>query len=397
VLGALVLTGTHPTAAVVTAVIIYRVAGYWAPGAAGAATAAALAWRHPGRSAAWPVTSLRAQPSAEVATPATSREPPTPGRAAAATTPAMSGQWMSPAPGPQQGTAMPARPGDPAPAAAAPGRAVFRRWWSRYRQIVPAVVLLWAQDAVDKFRAGAQSAGMAHAPVINRASDALGGQPVVAMNHWLADHPLSAAAAAAYYIVLQALVTGTAGILLMRSGAAAFRLHRDALIATGVIGLVAFWAYPVAPTRMLPGYRDITAAAVPVFHRLLESKGRRPVRLLPVLARHLGAVGRGGSAEPAAPHLADHRLAYPVATSLDVLATANHYLLDPVTGPAHASTGLRDSRPHRDGPPPSDQARRPRASAPCMAQWSPDRIFHTHDCPIRVFAHEHQREQGRTP
>ena len=34
VLGALALTGTHPATAL-TAVIVYRVAGYWAPGAAG--------------------------------------------------------------------------------------------------------------------------------------------------------------------------------------------------------------------------------------------------------------------------------------------------------------------------------------------------------------------------
>src|SRR5262249_35278777 len=41
VLGALALTGTHPGTAM-TAVIVYRVAGYWAPGAAGAVTAAVL-------------------------------------------------------------------------------------------------------------------------------------------------------------------------------------------------------------------------------------------------------------------------------------------------------------------------------------------------------------------
>jgi uncharacterized membrane protein YbhN (UPF0104 family) len=46
VLGALALTGTSPAAAA-AAVIIYRVAGYWAVGATGSAVAAALA-RRPG-------------------------------------------------------------------------------------------------------------------------------------------------------------------------------------------------------------------------------------------------------------------------------------------------------------------------------------------------------------
>ena len=46
VLGALALTGTRPATAL-TAVIVYRVAGYWAPGAAGAITAALLTRRRP--------------------------------------------------------------------------------------------------------------------------------------------------------------------------------------------------------------------------------------------------------------------------------------------------------------------------------------------------------------
>jgi uncharacterized membrane protein YbhN (UPF0104 family) len=59
VLGALALTGTHPATAL-AAVIVYRVAGYWAPGAAGAITAAVLTRRHPAQTAR-PVTPLRPQ------------------------------------------------------------------------------------------------------------------------------------------------------------------------------------------------------------------------------------------------------------------------------------------------------------------------------------------------
>jgi uncharacterized membrane protein YbhN (UPF0104 family) len=60
-LGALALSGTHPATAA-GAVIVYRVARYWAPGAAGAA-AAALTWRHPAPPAARPVTPLSTQTS----------------------------------------------------------------------------------------------------------------------------------------------------------------------------------------------------------------------------------------------------------------------------------------------------------------------------------------------
>ena len=51
---------TRPDATELTAVIVYRVAGYWAPGAAGAVTAALLTRRHPAQ-AARPVTPLRPQ------------------------------------------------------------------------------------------------------------------------------------------------------------------------------------------------------------------------------------------------------------------------------------------------------------------------------------------------
>lgn len=72
VLGALALTGTHPATAL-TAVIVYRAAGYWAPGAAGAVTAAVLTRRHPAP-AARPVTPLRPA-STPAAAPPTAAQP----------------------------------------------------------------------------------------------------------------------------------------------------------------------------------------------------------------------------------------------------------------------------------------------------------------------------------
>jgi len=101
VLGALALTGTHPATAL-TAVIVYRVAGYWAPGAAGAVTAALLT-RRPAP-AARPVTPLRPQAPAW---------PPSPcGGRPAADHPDGAGPDLGPGPAPR-GTG---RPLSPAPA-----------------------------------------------------------------------------------------------------------------------------------------------------------------------------------------------------------------------------------------------------------------------------------------
>src|SRR5215472_15678356 len=168
----------------------------------------------------------------------------------------------------------------PAPA---PSPAARRRALRRYWQIVPLAVVLWALDAVDKFRAGAQAAGLLHASVINDISDRLGGWAAVVMNRWTSTHPLAAVPATAWYIVLHVLVAGTVGVLLLRSGHRSFGLHRNALIVTGVIGLVVFWAYPVAPPRMLPGYHDTAAATVPIFRSLLETKAADQFASLPSL------------------------------------------------------------------------------------------------------------------
>ncbi|HEY3034401.1 MAG TPA: phosphatase PAP2 family protein, partial [Streptosporangiaceae bacterium] len=130
-------------------------------------------------------------------------------------------------------------------------------------------VVLWAMDAVGQLHAGAQAAGLKHAAAIVSIGRDLGDEVAVMMNHWLAGHPL---AAASYYIVLHGLVTGIAGIVLLRRRHPAFRLHRSVLLAASAMGTIVFWLYPVAPPRMLPGYSDTAATAVPFFSQVLASK-----------------------------------------------------------------------------------------------------------------------------
>src|SRR5262249_21370004 len=270
-------------------------------------------------------------------------------------------------PGPEKVAAMPARPGDPAkttaraagraaasrPASASP-RASAPRGWRQYWQIVPLAGVLWALDAVDKFRAGAQAAGLLHAPVINDLSGRLSGSVAVVMNQWTSTHPQAAAPATAWYIVLHVLVTGTVGVLLLRSGHRSFGLHRNALIVAGVVGLVVFWAYPVAPPRMLPGYHDAAATAVPIFHSLLETKAADQFASFPSLH-----VTWALWVAVATQSLARRRRwqaavwAYPMLATVDVLATANHYLLDVVTAPAALALAYATAAAQPPPPPPA--------------------------------------------
>jgi hypothetical protein len=214
-------------------------------------------------------------------------------------------------------------------------RALVRRHgWLRYLQIIPVGLALWGTDAIDRFRAGAQAAGLAHAAVVNTVSVQLGGRLAMVMNQWLASHPVAASTAAWYYVVLQGTITGVAGLALIWRRAPNFSVHRNALIACNIIGLAAFWCYPVAPPRMLPGYHDVTAAAVPVFSSVLEGKAADLFASLPSL--HVAWALWVAVAADVLLRRSWLRAAawlYPAATVADVLATANHYLLDVITAP----------------------------------------------------------------
>jgi PAP2 superfamily len=213
--------------------------------------------------------------------------------------------------------------------------AVARHPALRYVQIVPIGLLLWGLDDVATFRTGAAPAGLRHALAVNSISLRLGGAFGHVMNDWLAAHHLAALAATWYYIILQGALTGVIGVLMIWRRMPRMALHRDALIAVTAIGLATFWFYPVAPPRMLPGYHDVIASAVPTFASVIEAKGADQFASLPSL--HVAWAIWG--AIVCAVLLRRHRVLrlavwlYPAATVADVLATANHYLLDVITAP----------------------------------------------------------------
>ncbi|HXW46229.1 MAG TPA: phosphatase PAP2 family protein [Streptosporangiaceae bacterium] len=205
----------------------------------------------------------------------------------------------------------------------------------RFLQIIPVAVVLWGLDDFDRFRAGAAAVGLKNALAVAAISSQLGGDFARQMNDWLLGHPVLGTAAAWYYVLLQGAIAGFVGLLLIWRRVPSFKLHRNALIACNLIGLVVFWLYPVAPPRMLPGYHDITGSAIPFFSSILEGKAADLFASLP----SLHVTWALWVAVAAAALLEGHpvlRVAvwlYPVATVLDVLATANHYWLDVITAP----------------------------------------------------------------
>jgi PAP2 superfamily len=204
----------------------------------------------------------------------------------------------------------------------------------RLAQIIPIGFLLWGLDDAASLRAGAAIEGMRHALTVNSVSLDVGGRFPLVMNNWLAADHLGALAATWYYIVMQGALTGVIGAFLIWRRPPTLRLHRNALIAITAVGLVAFWCYPVAPPRLLPGYHDIVATTLPTFSSAVEPNGSAVYASLPSLHVAWGLwAAIAGAALMRRPALRALLWLYPAATIADILATANQYVLDVLTAP----------------------------------------------------------------
>ncbi|MCW2543865.1 MAG: hypothetical protein JWM40_1417 [Frankiales bacterium] len=80
-------------------------------------------------------------------------------------------------------------------------------------------------------------------------------------NHWLAGVPWLQDPAAYYYDLAHIDVTLGVFLLCYFLKPAGYRLARNALVLINLAALVVFWAYPVAPPRLLPGagFTDVVA------------------------------------------------------------------------------------------------------------------------------------------
>lgn len=140
-----------------------------------------------------------------------------------------------------------------------------------------------------------------------------------------------------YYGTLHFAVTPLVLIWLYWRHRALYRRARTVLIGASAGSLLIFWFYPVAPPRLaMPGMDDVVATHNVLGAAHAASTGTFVDLYAALPSLHVGwafwvalAVLRSGAS--ALRHLA---WLYPLATTLVVLATANHYLLDAVAGVA---------------------------------------------------------------
>jgi hypothetical protein len=191
---------------------------------------------------------------------------------------------------------------------------------------------------------GAMSAGRA----VLKVEAALGLDIEQGVNAVLHTAPLLAVAAAYVYATLHYLVTpAVLGWLAVRHRAG-YRPARNALLVASVLGLIGFWLLPTAPPRLLgTGFADTMAvfsgygwwgeaASAPRGMEGLSNQYAAMPSLHVGWAVWVAVQLRGNSTRAVVRRWA---WTYPALTTLVVVATANHYVLDAVAGAAVAMAG----------------------------------------------------------
>lgn len=124
----------------------------------------------------------------------------------------------------------------------------------------------------------------------------------------------------------------------------AYFVTRNAFLASGAIGVVIYWLFPVAPPRLVPfaGFIDTMAAFDRVGYNAQEAKAFvNPYAAVPSLhfgwSLLLGAVVAYVSGKPWAYVFG---VAWPVAMFFSVVMTGNHFILDAVAGGVVSFAGL---------------------------------------------------------
>ena len=226
-----------------------------------------------------------------------------------------------------------------------PGTGAVRRrpsWWT---QVLVIGFFLWAYDAINNLSSLRRASALAHGAAIFRLEQRLHLDPELSLNHWLASHLSFGRALADYYDTLHFFVTLGVLFWVWWRHSSHYRLLRNTLIGTNLIGFAVFWLYPVAPPRMLAsaGFVDIVSVthAVGAWSTGALASQANEYAAMPSLhvawaiwcALAVWTVRRDAVSRTIA-------IVYVVVTSVIVIATANHYLLDVAAGVLTASVSL---------------------------------------------------------
>ena len=218
-------------------------------------------------------------------------------------------------------------------------RAADLRWRSGVRELL-VVAMLYAGYSVGRLLADDDLAAASdRAAEILRVEHLVGLDLEWAWSTWLASHHVLAVAASYWYSVGHYTVTPAVLLWLWWARSTAYAKERWTLVLASVIGLVVYVAVPVAPPRLM-GYVDVLATTATAGWWTEHASapaglGHLTNELAAMPSLHVGWAVWAGLVVWRLAHRPVVRLlavAHPVVTSVVVVATANHWLLDVVAG-----------------------------------------------------------------
>ncbi len=236
------------------------------------------------------------------------------------------------------------------PAAARLGFRPGPRYGRTWLDLVWVAWLAWIFDSINNLGAVRQRLAEAHGLDVLTLERALHLAPELALNRWLARHGLLTHAVVFWYENVHAAVTFSLIAWLWWRRPDILAPLRAALIAVNLAALAVFWTWPVAPPRMLADQRFLDLVALvqgqsPHWAPGSVSLDASQLSALPSLhiawavwsSTVLWRICRRKWVRALA-------MVYPALTLVAVMATANHYLADAVTGGllAGAAVGAAD-------------------------------------------------------
>ena len=237
--------------------------------------------------------------------------------------------------------------GEPAPAPNVLNRLLRRRDGRTPLWIELAIVgwLFYLYDVINDLAPTRQRLALTNATGLLHFEQSVGIAIERSLDRWLSAHSALAFVATYYYFLAHVLVTfGVLAWLWWRHSPRYPRI-RAQLVIINLIAFVVFWRYPLAPPRMLGalGYRDVIASvrAGISWHSAALSSDADQYAAMPSL--HLAWAIWCGLAiwrVARAPLVRAFGVLHPALTTVVVIATGNHFVMDVLAGAGTALAGV---------------------------------------------------------
>lgn len=197
--------------------------------------------------------------------------------------------------------------------------------------------LIWGFDAINNFAPVRQWLAERNGRGVLSLERTLHLAPEHALNAWLSSRATLSQIVVFWYENVHIVVTLVVIVLVWWRRPEILRSSQATLVIVNMIALAVFWALPVAPLRMLPGYVDLVAVTDHLPPWRLGATALHSNQLCSLPSLHIAWATWSSIAVW---RMTDRRVlrvaavVYPLVTTFAVMATANHYLADAVSGAA---------------------------------------------------------------